>query len=242
MDWVTLAPGVELAQVQAPERPRLGDGELVVVRVDPAVARLEVAEHRSTSVRETLEERGWVAAINAGMFEPDRTATFELRAGDPPNNPKRAASAGSFLVAGPSGAKLLDRECDDVGAIDQSWPIVVQGYRVRTCTGAVPWTDADRIWSQSVLASDHAGRLLLVHSRSPWSIAAMARVLHELPLDVDRVMYLEGGPEASLAARTPAGVREWVGSYETGFHESDDNTRGWAIPNVLGVAAYVPPR
>jgi hypothetical protein len=49
------------------------------------------------------------------------------------------------------------------------------------------------------------------------------------------MMYLEGGPEASLHVATPGGPVRRVGSYETGFNENDGNTRYWSLPNVLGV-------
>ena len=62
----------------------------------------------------------------------------------------------------------------------------------------------------------------------------------KLGLGISRAMYLEGGPEASLRVVTPGGVVDRVGSYVTGFFESDDNTRYWALPNVLAVE--LPPK
>lgn len=48
-------------------------------------------------------------------------------------------------------------------------------------------------------------------------------------------MYLEGGPEATLALDVGGRREQWVGSYETGFHEADDNTTAWPLPNVIGL-------
>lgn len=77
--------------------------------------------------------------------------------------------------------------------------------------------------------------LLLIHARSPWSTHDFIDLLRELPLQLDRLQYAEGGPEAQLAVRNGEREREWVGSYETGFMESDENDVAWPIPNVVGV-------
>jgi len=51
------------------------------------------------------------------------------------------------------------------------------------------------------------------------------------------MMDLEGGPEASRHVAAPGRTVRRVGSDATGFNENDDNTRDWALPNVLGVVA-----
>ena len=40
-------------------------------------------------------------------------------------------------------------------------------------------------------------------------------------------------PEASLFVKEPN--LELVGSFETGFMESDDNKVAWPLPNVIGI-------
>jgi hypothetical protein len=48
-------------------------------------------------------------------------------------------------------------------------------------------------------------------------------------------MYLEGGPEASLYLEANGKKIERIGSYETGFWESDTNEQFWPLPNVIGI-------
>ena len=50
-------------------------------------------------------------------------------------------------------------------------------------------------------------------------------------------MYVEGGPEASLYVKVGGEVVSEVGSFETGFFESDANQVFWPLPNVIGFAA-----
>lgn len=243
--WQALEPGLELAEIQVPDPAVVGDRVIRVLRVDPARFALTVAVGPSRTAPQHVDAHpGWVAAINAGMFEPGGAATFELRAPDGAGNPTRRADAGSFLVADPRdpsdpAVRLLDRACDDVAAITADYRVVAQGFRLLTCTGKVTWSEGPRIWSHAVLGFDHAGHPLLIHCRTPYGTAAFTRILAGLPLDLDRLMYLEGGPEATLAVDAGAGptARDsvWYGSYETGFWPSDDNDHPWPIPNVIGV-------
>jgi hypothetical protein len=61
-------------------------------------------------------------------------------------------------------------------------------------------------------------------------------MLAEPSLGLRGVVYMEGGPEASLVVEAgEASVRE-VGSWEDGFNPNDDNRAFWDLPNVLGFA------
>jgi hypothetical protein len=90
-------------------------------------------------------------------------------------------------------------------------------------------------WSLAVMGQDRHGRILFIHSRSPYPVRKFAEVLQKLPLHLKTLMYLEGGPEATLYVHGNTVEKELVGSYETGFFESDDNHEAWVLPNVVGV-------
>ena len=238
--WEELEPGLELGTFVSPVPSVLGDGVIRVLRVDPARFPLALVTGKPATAAEHAASHDLVAVINAGMFEPDRTATFEMRGPAGASNPTRSPRAGSFLVFDPiaPGAvpvRLLDRACDDLDATTPAYRALVQGYRLLTCTGQITWKDGPKIWSHAVLGIDGSGRPLLVHVRSPYNTAVLTRILRELPLDLQRLMYLEGGPEATLALDVGGRREQWVGSYETGFHESDDNHAAWPLPNVIGI-------
>lgn len=76
--------------------------------------------------------------------------------------------------------------------------------------------------------------MLLIHARTPWNTPVFTDILLELPLHIAHLMYGEGGPEASLTLSSGPHELALMGSYETGFVESDDNDHLWPVPNVLG--------
>jgi hypothetical protein len=82
---------------------------------------------------------------------------------------------------------------------------------------------------------DKLGNALLIFTRSPYTIRQFSEILLTLPLQIKNVMYLEGGPEASLYLDTNGKKMERMGSYETGFWENDTNQQFWPLPNVIGI-------
>ena len=108
------------------------------------------------------------------------------------------------------------------------------------CERKNAWAQQARRWSTAAVGIDAQGRVLFIHARSPWSTHDLIDILRELPLDLQRLMYVEGGPEASLFAKVGGRVElSAIGSFETGFWERDDNQRFWQVPNVIAV---MPPR
>ena len=53
--------------------------------------------------------------------------------------------------------------------------------------------------------------------------------------EIQKMMYLEGGPEASFYVKHDHFISSQMGSYETGFNENDENNLFWEVPNVLGI-------
>ena len=92
-----------------------------------------------------------------------------------------------------------------------------------------------------MLGMDRAGRALFIFTRSPYSVQEFAAILLGLPLDLYNVMYLEGGPPASLYLAAAHARLDLFGSYETGVNENDDNVTAWRIPAVIGVAPKAKP-
>ena len=103
------------------------------------------------------------------------------------------------------------------------------------------WSEQPKRWSEAAIAIDHEGRVLFLFSRAPSSMAEFNRRVLALPLEIERAMHVEGGPEASLAVHAGGVDAEYFGSFETGFVENDGNGVAWPIPNVLGVAVAKTP-
>ncbi|MCO4747607.1 MAG: phosphodiester glycosidase family protein [Proteobacteria bacterium] len=239
-----IAVGVEFAEFTLPASSH-GASRAHVVRIDPSKAELVIRtasrDGDPRSVRAWLEEADLVAGINAGMFQQDhRTNTALLLDQGHTNN--ATLTADNTLVAfnavnGTAGARIVDRSCDDLDALRPQYTSWVQGIRMLSCTGKNVWSQQPKKWSHAVIGEDRAGRILFIHARSPYTTHDFIDHLVSLKLDLVNLQYAEGGPEAQLVTRTASKTRIWIGSYETGFYERDDNRDEWPVPNVLGVRA-----
>jgi hypothetical protein len=61
-------------------------------------------------------------------------------------------------------------------------------------------------------------------------------ILLSLPLSLYNVMYLEGGPEATLYFSANGVELEKIGTYERGLNENGFPKMARSIPNVIGIA------
>ena len=243
--WTTLEPGLDFAGVLLPTPSFAGDSTLRVLRVDPTRWDLKLEMASETGQTHTAE--GWlnatgaVAAINAAMFGADnRQGLGWMSTAHHVNNDHWAAGQQSLLVADPlhSGLApfhLFNLGCESRADAEADYGTRVQSIRMLGCAGENVWSEQPRVWSAALIGEDHTGRALFLHVRSPYSMHALTDQLKALPLDLRALHYGEGGPEATLAIRTPALAYTWVGSWETGFHEADDNHTAWPVPNVIAV-------
>jgi hypothetical protein len=246
LTWKPLAEGVELTTVQMDAKPAYADGNMQVVRINPQKARLEfgLASKDGGGKRtagEWSDQKGFVAAINAGMFDVDQKSNVGLLVdGAHKNNPRWHKDYKSVLAFGPNkkgipAAVFVD--LDDPAAKETlgDYVSVVQNLRLVKSGGESVWKPNKRRWSEAAIALDTQGRVLFLFLRSPMEMAAFNARLKEVPLDITRAMHVEGGPEASLSIRSGGTKVDLCGSYETSFVENDQNKEQWAIPNVLGV-------
>lgn len=241
--WKALREGVEQAELTFDAKTK---ATLHVVRIDPAKAELDfgLASREGGGKRTAskwADERGYVATVNAGMFETDHVSNVgRLVAGTHQNNPAWKSAYQSALVFGPvkaglPKAQVLDLDEPGAKELVAQYTSMVQNLRLIKSPGVSVWKKNGRAWSEAAIAQDQQGRLLFLFTRAPFQMAEWNEKLLALPLDVVRAFHVEGGPEASLSVHA-GGVRsEWCGSYETGFTENDGNPEQWELPNVIGV-------
>jgi len=241
--WQELAPGLDLGVFDSPTASTHGDSRVRVLRVDPArwepvlLNGSALPGNPTLTARQWAEVEGLVAAINPSMYLADhRTSTALMRRPGHVNNPRRTKD-NDVLVFGGGKATILDAACDDLDAELPAWGTAIQSIRMLRCDGKNVWSQNKKRWSHAVVGLDGAGRLLLIHARSPWTTHDFIEILRKLPLDLKRLQYAEGGPEAQLYVHLGDTELEQFGSYETGFYESDGNDRAWPVPNILGIRA-----
>jgi len=248
--WRELQPGLELGRFVSPRPSDVGDSTVTVLRIDPAQYELRLLSAKLLKLEAGLPAPEWaarygaLAVVNASMFREDGlTSVAHMRSGEAFNNPTWSKDNAVFVArprdAGLPGAQILDRTCGDVPRLSRRYDVVIQNIRMLDCAGRNAWAQQPRRWSTAALGQDGGGRMLFVHARSPWSTHDLIDVLLALPLDLKRLMYVEGGPEASLFVKVGGRVEvEAMGSFETGFFESDTNQRFWPLPNVIAVLPH----
>lgn len=241
--------GLTIERVRLPRAPEVqaGDRMLTVVRVDPRRYRLTALSSVRDGAPRPLD--AWVrdhrlaGGINAGMFLPNRRPVGTLVHADEvlsDRNPRGfdgiigwdpRASGGPLIAAGGRGC------ASDLAAMRRTFRSLVQGYRMMIdCRGrAIRWRN-DRRYSAAAFGADDRGRAVFVHSRTPYRMRELNRMMADLDLGLRGLVYMEGGPEASLVVRDPAGSVTAIGSWEDGFNENDDNRALWEIPSVIGFA------
>ena len=244
--WRELEPGLELAGIHLPVPSFVGDSVLRVVRVDPArwTLSLQMASATGGRLRTAqgwLETTGGVAAINAAMFGQDYSQGVGwMSSGEHINQGRWAPDQNSLLAFDPvsvadPAVHLYNLGCASRTEAEARYRTRVQSIRMLGCAGENVWSEQPKVWSAALVGQDRAGRVLLLHVRSPYSMHALVDQLRALPLDLVALHYGEGGPEATLAIRTARARDTWVGSWETGFYERDDNHLESELPNMIVV-------
>lgn len=244
--WRELLPGLELAELPLPQKSRVGDSIARIVRADPGrlslSLRLASAEGGALrSAPDWLETTGGYAAINPGMFREDFLSSVGwMSKGEHTNSARWPADYNSLMALDPvepgrARFHLFNLGCEARQDAEARYGTRVQSMRMLGCAGENLWSDQPREWSAALIGEDRAGRALLIHVRSPYRMHALVDMLRALPLDLTALHYGEGGPEATLALRTPALTTAWVGSWETGFNENDGVAWASDLPFVLMV-------
>ena len=112
---------------------------------------------------------------------------------------------------------------------------LIQSIRMVSCRGENVWAPQNKMWSTAAVGMDKQGRILFIHVRSPYTTHDLVNMLLQLPIDLKRAMYVEGGAEAQLYVNTGKVEHEFIGSYSTGTREHDENSFARPVPNVLGL-------
>lgn len=244
--WQELEPGLELAELAAPVKSESGDSVIRVLRIDPKFFQLRLLNASFSPDKKTLSAREWserhhlVAAINASMYQEDFLKSVSLmKTRDQVNNAYFSKDK-TILAFDPEinaipPVKLIDLDCDDFSFWKNQYRTLVQSIRMISCSGANVWHPSPKKWSTAAVGLDKRGKVLFIHVRSPYGTHDLIDLLLGLPLEIDRLMYTEGGGEAQLFIQSQNKVYEFLGSYETGLGNVENPSKGWPIPNVIGV-------
>jgi len=248
VDWRTLSKGLDLATVVTQQHTKVGDSRIVILRIDPTLWDMELLgsglnkESGARTAKDWCKEQGLTACINAGMFASDfRThlgyMRFREHIGTPASNAYQSIAAFDPRRDGLARFRIFDLDVPGhtTDSILRDYASAVQNLRLIKRPGSNRWSQQDKRWSEAALGEDAQGRILFLFSRSPFSMHELNRELLGSSIGIVAAQHLEGGPEAQLYVNAGGTELERVGSFETGFQESDENDVAWPIPNVLGV-------
>jgi hypothetical protein len=237
--WQVLEPGLEFATFPGPTP----DGQIAVVRVDPARFELRLLNASAPGEGTLRSARAWAfragasVAINASMYQEDhRTSVSLMRTRDHVNQRRiskdRAVLAFDPLASGVAPARIIDLDCDALEAAGAAYGTLVQSIRLVSCHRRNVWAPSERRFSTAAIGTDGTGRLLFLHARTAWDVHDLANRLLALPIDLRQAMYLEGGPEAQLYVRGGGQELEWNGMLSSG-PDVRLGVEGWPVPNVI---------
>jgi len=250
-NWQILQKGLHLGVFTVSNPFTKKTASIRILKINSKYFQFKLINASQTKLKQNKSAKSWakqhklVAAINASMFDKDNSSSsFYMQNGSHLNNAK-ITKANSFFVFNRnnenlSEATLMDKQCNRVNKIRTQYQAVIQSIRMLSCLGKNVWSKKDLFWSAALLGQDKAGYILFIHVRDPFRMFDLVNKLRALNINISRLMYLEGGPEAQLYVNTATLEKEWLGSYETNFNENDNNHRAWEIPNVLGIVSKGP--
>lgn len=247
VEWRPVATGVEYASFVIDTKPVAGDGSLHVVRIDGKRAALDLglaSENAGTlrTAKEWCQDKGFVVAINAGMYDTDYSSNVGyLRHGDTVHRKSWNGTFQSALIAMPrekglAQVRLLDLDEANAKKTTEKYALVVQNLRLVKGKGESVWKPNGQPWSEAAVGIDSKGRVLFLFSRTPLEMATWNERVLALPLELERAMHVEGGPEASLSIQTKD-FSLHLGGGPRNLLFAGDPAKQWRIPNVLGVRA-----
>ena len=253
--WRTLEPGLEFASFPSPlysgrndtasasaAAPPSTSSQINILRIDLKRYELRLLNASNPANGSLLTARGWAvkegmaAVVNAAMYQADyRTSVSYMKTSTHVNN-SHISKDKTILVFEPlkkgiASARIVDLQCDDFEEIRPLYGSAVQSIRMISCAGKNVWQESERRWSIAAAAADKSGNILLIQCTAPHSVHEFINILRDLPISIDRAMYMEGGGPSQMFIGTAKDTMEFIGDFSSG-----GKSMGAAqLPNVLGV-------
>ena len=245
-DWQKIDEGLEYGNFALAMQSSHGNSMIDIIRIDPEEYDFELLlasenNGKKRKLDKWINDFNYIGGINAGMFQADRlTSTGYLKNYDHENNPHHHSSYNMYFVCNPKQpglpeAQVVDRKEERADELITQYNSVLQSIRMVASGGKNIWSPQQKKWSEAALGEDNKGRILFIFSSSPYTMHDLINLLLELPLDLDKLMHLEGGPEASIFVLYKDFSLQRSGSYKSEFWEQYNEMPFWSIPNVIGL-------
>jgi len=244
--WKKVDDGLHLGAYISPNKSKIGDNIVTILKIDPSKYNFNLlsAKRKDKEIKTAKQwavENKQIAVINAGMYQADfKTNLGFMKDYNFTNNGRlnkdNTIIAFNRKVDSVPEIQIIDRTCQDWEVLKEQYSSFSQSIRMVDCKQKNKWGQQSKKWSMVVVGIDKEGNTLFIFTRSPYSVHDFINILLTPELNIYNIMYLEGGPEASFYLNHNETEVAKVGSYETGFYESDQNHNFWPIPNVIGIS------
>jgi uncharacterized protein YigE (DUF2233 family) len=237
--WKYLQNGLEISEYKVSQKSIYDNSTITILKIDPEKYSFLLFNEQMKTVEQTAKENNLVATINAGMFQRNYKNMGYMKNYENYNNPMRnkdkAILAFNRKDDSVPRVQIIDTEHQDWNELKTKYHSYAQSIRMIDLKQKNVWSLQDKMWSVACIAMDRKGNVLLIHCRSPYKMHDFINIMLQSPYNIRNMMYLEGGPEASLYIETDIAIQRRVGSYETSFREDNANNSYWYIPNTIGI-------
>lgn len=247
--WKNLMDGLQIAELETPEKSVVGDSKISILKVDAQKFYFEflTASERGQKPRtapEWAQEFDQNIIVNAGMYKYNKTQSNKgfMQNYKHLNNPVRNNYYNALLSMHPKDPKkppfeIIDTYQKDWEKIKNQYHSVCQGMRMINDKGeGMSFTKRpDQSCSMILAATDAESNLYFIFTRSPYTHLNMISLLKALPINIRTTVYLEGGPETSFYVNTGDTVIAKFGSYVSNTCDNDDNDHFRKMPNVIAI-------
>lgn len=229
---------LEVIYYDSPIKSSHGNSVITIVKMNPKHFTFDIVGGKFQTAEQWSKE-GYVAVINPGMYDVNfKNLGYMMNYSVAYNSKLNKDNA--ILALNPKDnsiptAQIIDLKHQDWSVLKHKYHSYTQSIRMVDINGYNRWALRESKWSLAVVAIDKQGNLLFIHSRSPYQVNVFINILLDSPFNIKNMMYLEGGPEASLYVNYNGTLVKQFGSYETDFNENNYNNHFWRIPNVIGV-------
>ncbi len=236
--WKQIDDGLFIGEYKSPQLSEFDNSIITILKVDPNKYNFELWGNKSGyTAKEWSDKLNLSAVINAGMYDSNGVnlglmIDYDTMYNSKPNQDQAILAFNPANDSMPN-IQIVDLPTQGAGVL-KHYNSLTQSIRMVDLDGNNKWSKRDSMWSVVVVAIDKDGNALFIHSRSPYTMHDFINILLESPLNIKNVMYLEGGPEASLYVNHNGFEISRIGSYETGFFDNS-NTKFWQIPNIIGI-------
>lgn len=245
INWKKIDSGLFVADYKSPNKAIIGDNVITILKINPKHYNFNLLSAKEKA-EDTRTAKDWavtkkqIAVINAGMYQADYATNVGYMKNFNFVNNSRLNKDNTIIAFNRKDTivpeiQIIDRTCQNWETLKTKYNSFSQSIRMVDCNQKNRWSQQNKKWSMVVIAIDKKGNALFISARSPYSVHNFVNTLLKAPLQIKNIMYLEGGPEASLYLNHNGTEIEKMGSYETGFNENDNNNNFWKIPNVIGI-------